>query len=45
MATQGTKKVSKTGEAAPVGDLPWISSGRCLEEGVKEGMGSGEHTV
>lgn len=40
MAIQGTKKVTKTGEAASVGDLPWISAGRCLEEGVKEGMGS-----
>lgn len=40
MAIQGMKKVTETGEAAPVGDLPWISAGRWLEEGVKEGMGS-----
>lgn len=44
MATRGKKKVSKTSEAALVGDFPWMLSGKCLEEGLK-GTGSGKHLV
>lgn len=42
MAIKGMKKVSKTGEVALAGDLPWMLSGRCREEGAKKGIGSGK---
>jgi len=45
MAIQGKKKVSKTSEAALVGDFPWMPSGRCVQEGVRKGTGSGKHVA
>lgn len=32
IAIKGKKEVSRTGEVALVGDLPWMLPGRCLEE-------------
>lgn len=32
IAIKGKKKVSRTGEVALVGDLPWMLPGRCLKE-------------
>lgn len=42
MTIKGVKKVSRTGEVALVGDLPWVLSGRWLEEEVKKGISSGK---
>lgn len=39
IAVKGTKKISRTGEVALVGDLPWMLSRSCPEE-VKKGTGS-----
>ena len=39
------KKISRRGEVALVGDLPWMLSRRCLEEEVKRGFGPGEPTA
>lgn len=32
IAMKGMKNISRTGEVALVGDLPWMLPGRCLEE-------------
>lgn len=39
MAIKGMKKLSRTGEVALVGDLPWMLPGRYLEEELKKGFG------
>lgn len=39
------KKLSRTGEVALVGDLPWALPGRCLEEEVKKGFGLAKPTA
>lgn len=45
MAIKGMKKLSRTGEVALVGDLPWMLPGRYLEEELKKGFGLAKPTA